>query len=196
MPALVLRLRPFGESNKEAVFLTPEEGIVRAVVYGGAKSKLRAYVSPFQTGTLYLYGAKGQDKVSDFDVRAWRPELRELLERVRAAAFICGAALDGEGGGVMSGAAFALANACLDALQGADSFMSEKIRVHFLWNWLEILGLRPEFTEDPFLDTDAVEYLRMTEGLPPSAIGDYSLGSSSFARLAGFLDGYLREASK
>ncbi|MDR1256680.1 MAG: recombination protein O N-terminal domain-containing protein, partial [Spirochaetaceae bacterium] len=72
-PALVLRVRPCGESNREAFFLTAETGVTRAYVYGGAKSRLRAAVSPFQSGDLYLYRDPARDsgKVTDFDVRRW-----------------------------------------------------------------------------------------------------------------------------
>ncbi|MDR2484736.1 MAG: recombination protein O N-terminal domain-containing protein, partial [Treponema sp.] len=45
--ALVLRVRPVGESNREAWFLTPEEGVLKAAVFGGPKSKLRAHIAPF-----------------------------------------------------------------------------------------------------------------------------------------------------
>lgn len=60
--ALVLQVRSSGESNREAVFLSAEEGILRATVFGGPKSKLRAYVAPFHAGTLWIY----RDPVRDY----------------------------------------------------------------------------------------------------------------------------------
>ncbi|MDR2521997.1 MAG: DNA repair protein RecO, partial [Spirochaetaceae bacterium] len=145
--ALVLRLRALGGagemSHREGYFLTPREGVVRAAVYGGAKSKLRAYVSPFQSGTLYLYHNPARDtrKVCDFDVSAWRPEIRERLERTLTASAVAEALLAGQGGGSESAAAFALANQTLDALACAGEKLCEKVYVHFLWHWLDILGL-------------------------------------------------------
>ena len=144
-PALVVRLRQFGESNREAFFITPEAGIVRAAVYGGPKSKLRAYVSPFQTGTLYLYrdGVRESNKVTDFDVINWRPGLRESLERSLTAAAIAEAVLASGGGGSEPLAAYNLVNESLDALQGAPPENCDRILVYFLWHWLDILGLHP-----------------------------------------------------
>jgi hypothetical protein len=145
-PALVLRLRQFGESNREAFFITPQDGIVRAAVYGGPKSKLRAYVAPFQTGTLYLYrdGVRESNKVTDFDVVNWRPGIREGLERSLTAAAIAEAVLATGGGGSEPLAAYNLANESLDALHEAAPEACDRILVYFLWHWLDILGLRPE----------------------------------------------------
>ncbi|MDR2104051.1 MAG: recombination protein O N-terminal domain-containing protein, partial [Treponema sp.] len=73
--ALVLRVRSSGESNREAFFLTAEEGLIRATVFGGPKSKLRSHVAPFHRGTLWVYHDPIRDsrKVTDFDVQSWRP---------------------------------------------------------------------------------------------------------------------------
>lgn len=147
--ALVLHVRAFGESNREAVFLTAASGIVRAAVYGGPKSKLRAFVSPFHSGTLYLYHdpVRGSFKVTDFDVGAWRPGLRENYERTMAACAISEAILAGHGGGGNSEEALELAEACLDALEAASGEAIERALVFFLWHWSGRLGVRPDFSE-------------------------------------------------
>ena len=84
---LTLRVRPSGESNREAWFLSAEEGIFKATVFGGPKSRLRSQVAPFHQGRLWIYHdpVKDSRKVTDFDVSSWRPGLRELYERVMAA---------------------------------------------------------------------------------------------------------------
>ncbi|MDR0539839.1 MAG: recombination protein O N-terminal domain-containing protein [Spirochaetaceae bacterium] len=207
-PALVLALRPFGESNREAFFLTPSDGVIRAAVYGGPKSKLRAYVAPFQTGTLYLYHdtVRETNKVSDFDVSAWRPGIRELLERLETAAFIADALLAGAGGGSECESAFILANAGFDALQTASALLCEKIRVHFLWNWLEILGLRPspdegfpaenftaKKTARPLLNTETFRFLTAIGQMPPHELEHIAPGTTSFSQIAAFLNGMWRE---
>ncbi|MDR2078214.1 MAG: recombination protein O N-terminal domain-containing protein, partial [Treponema sp.] len=51
--AIILRVRPSGESNRETWALTAEEGILRATVFGGPKSKLRSHVEPYHRGTLW-----------------------------------------------------------------------------------------------------------------------------------------------
>jgi DNA repair protein RecO (recombination protein O) len=144
--ALVLRVRPSGESNRDAYFLTAEEGILRATVFGGPKSRLRAQVSPFHRGTLWIYRdpVKDSRKVTDFDVRSWRPGIRELYERATAAGAVAETILAGHGGGGNWTGAFALAEGALDSLENADEAACRRVLVRFFWDWAELLGLRPE----------------------------------------------------
>ncbi|MCL1812072.1 MAG: recombination protein O N-terminal domain-containing protein [Treponema sp.] len=163
-PALVLRVRSSGESNREAVFLSAEEGLLSATLFGGPKSRLRSHVSPFNSGILWTYRDPAKDfrKVSDFDVQSWRPGLRELYERSNTASLIAGTILGGHGGGGAFAETFALANAALDALESADEACCERLFIHFLWNWAGLLGNRGtglqfctscacEFTDDAVL---------------------------------------------
>jgi DNA repair protein RecO (recombination protein O) len=144
--ALVLRARPSGESNREAWFLTREEGILKATVFGGPKSRLRAYIAPFHQGTLWIYRDPARDsrKVTDFDVRFWRPGLREQYERAKTALSLVETvhASFGSGGGWND--ALNLAGAALDALAQADTLFCSRIFIHFLWNWLDLLGLKQD----------------------------------------------------
>ncbi|MDR1306235.1 MAG: recombination protein O N-terminal domain-containing protein [Treponema sp.] len=144
--ALVLRVRPSGESNREASFLSAEEGIITATLFGGPKSRLRSHVSPFNYGTLWTYRDPARDfrKVSDFDVSSWRPGLRELYERSAAASLIAGTVLAGHGGGGSWTGALALTGVTLDALESADESCCERITLHFLWNWAGLLGHQPD----------------------------------------------------
>jgi DNA repair protein RecO (recombination protein O) len=140
--ALVLRVKPTGESNREAVFLCASEGIVSATLFGGPKSRLRSHVSPFNSGILMTYRdpAKGFRKVSDFDVQSWRPGLRELYERSNTASLIAGTVISMHGGGGAFNKAFTLVNAALAALETADENCCERILIHFMWNWINLLG--------------------------------------------------------
>lgn len=144
--ALVLSVRASGEANREAAFLTADAGIVRAVVFGGAKSKLRAHAAPFNSGTLYLYRDPVRDsrKVVDFDVRSWRPGLRESLERSRTASAVCETILASHGGGGGWDSALGLALDTLDAQEIADDEAAQRSLVRFLWKWADHLGSRPE----------------------------------------------------
>ena len=141
-PALVLRVRSSGESNREAVFLSAEEGLLSATLFGGPKSRLRSHVSPFNSGLLFTYRDPAKDfrKVSDFDVQSWRPGLRELYERSNIASQIAAEILAGHGGGGAFSEAFVLANTALDALSSADEASCERIFIHFMWNWAGLLG--------------------------------------------------------
>jgi len=142
--ALVLRVRSSGESNREVVFLSAEEGILSATLFGGPKSRLRSHVSPFNSGILWTYRDPAKDfrKISDFDVESWRPGLRELYERSNTASLIAGTILAGHGGGGAFGEALSLANAVMDALSCADEACCERLLIHFLWNWAGLLGNR------------------------------------------------------
>jgi DNA repair protein RecO (recombination protein O) len=144
--ALVLKTHSSGESNRDAWFLTAEEGLIRATVFGGPKSKLRAHVSPFNRGCLWIYHDPIRDsrKVSDFDVQSWRPGMRELYERTMAADAMVDTILASHGGGGNWDEALSLADSSLDALESADEAFCTRIFIHFLWNWANILGLRPE----------------------------------------------------
>jgi DNA repair protein RecO (recombination protein O) len=144
--ALVLRSRPSGESNNEISLLTAEEGIVKATVFGGAKSKLRSHSAPYNSGQVWIYRdpAKDYGKLSDFDVHSWRPGLRELYDRTMAAGGVAETILATHGGGGDWGKALELAEAALDALESANEELCPRILVHFLWLWAGFLGIRPE----------------------------------------------------
>ena len=144
---LVLRARPQGESNREITFLTAEEGMVRATVFGGPKSRLRAHAAPYHEGVVWLYRDPAKDycKVTDFDVRLWRPGLREQYGRTMAAAALAETLLASYGGGgTARGEALTLASETLNALENADEPAARLLTSAFFWNWLEILGSRPD----------------------------------------------------
>lgn len=143
--ALILRVKPSGESNRDVWFLSAEEGILRATVFGGPKSKLRSHAAPFHRGKLWIYRDPVRDsrKVTDFDVRSWRPGIREMYERSAAASAVAETILAALGGGGAWPEALGLADRALDALDAADEQGCRKILLHFLWNWADHLGLRP-----------------------------------------------------
>jgi DNA repair protein RecO (recombination protein O) len=145
--ALILRSRPSGESNREIWLLTAGEGLLRVTVFGGPKSKLRSYASPFHSGQAWIYRdpVKDSRKLSDFDVRSWRPGLREMYERVTAADAVAETVLASHAGGGNWERALSLAESTLDALAASDGETCSRILLCFLWQWIDFLGLRPEF---------------------------------------------------
>jgi DNA repair protein RecO (recombination protein O) len=140
--ALTLRVKASGEANREAWFLTAEEGMVRATVFGGPKSRLRSQVAPFHEGRLLIYHDPVRDsrKVSDFDVRSYRTGIHELYERAMAAAGLAETILSSQGGGGNWREAAKLASVSLDALDSADAAACSRIAVYFFWHWARILG--------------------------------------------------------
>ena len=146
--ALTLRVKPSGESNREAWFLSAGEGILKATVFGGPKSKLRAQVAPFHEGKLWIYHDPVRDsrKVSDFDVGSYRTGIRELYERVMAANAVAETILASHGGGSNWPEALKLSGGVLDLLDTADAAASSRIAVYFFWRWAGILGVRPDLS--------------------------------------------------
>lgn len=144
--ALVLHVRNSGESNREAVFLTREEGILRAMLFGGPKSRLRAHVAPFHSGTLYLYHDPVKDfrKVSDFDVQSWKPGLRESYTRLMTAGTFVETLMAAQGGGGSWDEAFNLTEDSLNALQEAPETAIPGLLYRFIWLWADLLGVCPD----------------------------------------------------
>ncbi len=144
--ALVLQVRSSGEANRDAAFLTAEEGIIWATVFGGPKSKLRAYVAPYNRGTLWVYRdpVRNTRKVSDFDVAAWRPGLRDSYDRLRAAGAVAETITASHGGGGAWPQALALADETLDCLADSDAEAGRRVLLRFLWKWTGQLGVGPD----------------------------------------------------
>jgi DNA repair protein RecO (recombination protein O) len=126
--------------------LSAEEGIIRATVFGGPKSRLRAYVSPFHSGQIWIYHnpIKDSRKISDFDVHSWRPGLRELYERAITADAAAQTILDTHGSGGNWAEALTLAEEVLDALESSNEELCSRILVYFFWKWAAFLGVRPQ----------------------------------------------------
>jgi len=145
--ALILRSRSSGEANRDVWLLVAEAGLLRVTVFGGPKSRLRSYASPFHSGQAWVYHdpVKNTFKLSDFDVSSWRPGLREMYERAMAADAVAETILSSHGGGGNWGRALSIAQSALDALEAADEETCARIVLWFLWQWTDFLGLRPEF---------------------------------------------------
>jgi DNA repair protein RecO (recombination protein O) len=131
--ALVLRNRHSGESNSEVTLLTAEEGIIKATVFGGPKSKLRAHSAPYNSGQVWIYRDKSKEyaKISDFDVHSWRAGLRELYERTMSAGAVAETILSSHGGGGEWTTALKLAAETLDTLESANEELCGRLLVHF-----------------------------------------------------------------
>ncbi|MCL2801379.1 MAG: recombination protein O N-terminal domain-containing protein [Treponema sp.] len=189
--ALILRSRASGESNSEITMLTAEEGIIRATVFGGAKSKLRAYTAPFNSGQVWVYRDKAKDyaKLSDFDVHSWRPGLRELYDRTMTAGALAETILLSHGGGGDWGTALDLANETLDTLENANEELCSRLFVHFLWRWAGFLGIQPDLEDDAAglaehgivnISPGCNKWLSAVGELKPSQLHRFSLDNKSF----------------
>jgi DNA repair protein RecO (recombination protein O) len=139
--ALVLSLSPFGEGHREALLLTEEKGLIRAAVFGGAKSKLRSLVSPWQSGIVWIYTdpVKKSSRITDFDVQFWRQGIRESLIRAWCAS-VCTEIVTRSHG--LSG--WVLANAFLDGIAVSDDTECRFALLRFFWRTLHAAGIAPD----------------------------------------------------
>ena len=195
LTALVLRVRPFGENAREGFFLTREDGLLRATVYGGAKSKLRAYVSPFNSGILYLYHDPLRDtnKVTDLDCQNWRPGLREMYERTMTADEIAKTVLAGIGGSFDE--ALQTVEESLNALENAPLSRIRPLLIHFWWRWANVLGIRPGLHDlqegfdpghRPLLGEGAARWLTATATVSPAQTARFTMDAQSEHEAAAF----------
>jgi len=139
--ALVLSLSSFGEGHREALLLTEDRGLVWAAVFGGAKSKLRAMVSPWQSGTVWVYSdpVKKSNKITDFDVTSYREGIREDLVRTWCAS-VC-SELVTKSHGI---AEWKLVNAFLDGINVSGEDECRFALLRFLWRILLAAGISPD----------------------------------------------------
>ena len=191
--ALTLRVKPSGESNREAWFLTAEEGIIKATVFGGPKSRLRARVAPYHEGKLWIYRDPVRDsrKVSDFDVQLYRTGIRELYERAMCSGAVAETILAFSGGGYGGEEALKLAGDVLNALEGADAASASRLIVYFLWHWAGILGEKPDLFDNfdetlAHLGGGAVNWLKAIDSLPALAVLRVTLDSASMEQAKKF----------
>ncbi|MCQ2982282.1 MAG: DNA repair protein RecO [Treponemataceae bacterium] len=165
-PALVLATRPFGESNISVTILSPERGIFDAVLYGGRKSKMRSLVSPFHCGTMWLYNdtAKKSIKITDFDVQAFHPSLRENLYKNACGSLVAELLMKTRGGNTDNEfpAIWQLATGFLAGLEISSDEDSHLALLRFLWRYLAVLGVQPDSTTCACCGTSLMDYLRQS----------------------------------
>ncbi len=155
LEALVLATKPMGENNRLATILTAERGILTAVVYGGRKGKLRSMVSPYHTGTMWLYidSVKQSIKITDFDPQKYRSEIRNNLYKTYAAALACELVIKTHGFATHvvdvnhfedTSELYFMINGFLEGLDLSTEEQARLGTLRFLWRYLEHLGLQSE----------------------------------------------------
>lgn len=142
--AIVLSLRPLGENNSSVTLLTPEAGIVYAVLYGGPKSRLRSLVAQWNSGKIWLYEnpEKNQNKISDFEVTNYHASFSQNLFKSYAASLAAELAIKTRCGG-SSEQCYRLVSGFLDGMELCDEEQSRLGLLRFLWRYLELLGIQP-----------------------------------------------------
>ena len=142
--AIILSLRPLGENNSSVTLLTPEDGIVYAVLYGGPKSRLRSLVSQWNSGKVWLYEnpEKNQIKISDFEVVNYHPSFSQNLFKSYAASLAAEIAIKTRCAG-SAAQCHRLVSGFYDGMELCDEEQSRLGLLRFLWRYLELLGIQP-----------------------------------------------------
>lgn len=142
--AIILSLRPLGENNSSVSLLTPEAGIVYAVLYGGPKSRMRSLVAQWNSGKVWLYEnpEKNQIKISDFEVTNYHASFSQNLYKSYAASLAAELAIKTRCAGSTE-QCFRLISGFLDGMELCDEEQSRLGLMRFLWRFLELLGVQP-----------------------------------------------------
>ena len=171
--AIILSLKPLGENNSSVTLLTPDNGIVYAVLYGGPKSRMRSLVSQWNSGKVWLYEnpEKNQIKISDFEVSNYHTSFSQNLFKSYAASLAAELAIKTRCAGSAQ-QCHRLVSGFLDGMELCDEEQSRLGLLRFLWRYLELLGIQPQSHAcsncgKTFLDTrfapEAVSYYNSME---------------------------------
>lgn len=145
---IIFSLKKQGEQNRLVSVLTPDQGIINCMLYGGPKSKLRSLVQPFNRGSLYLYtdNIKHSVKITDFDPKKIHLTLRENLYKSWAATLASEIVLKTKCAGDPQNA-FILLSALLDGIDAVNEEEARLGMLRFLWRYLGLLGIQPDARE-------------------------------------------------
>ena len=200
--AIVLSVKNFGEGHRNAVLLLPETDhsckLMEAAVFGGPKSRLRGLVSPYQSGTVWIYSnpAKNSHKITDFKVSDYRAGLRENLTRLWCASFAAELAIHFKGN-----IGWNLFNFFLTGIASSSEAGCKTALLRFLWRTVIFSGLAPD-TEcccrcgtktglyaEPFfyLSKESLHYLSAIRYLPPAVSREQGLSAQAYSELKRFL---------
>lgn len=145
--ALVLKMNPVGENHRGLSMLVAGEGLLRPLAFGAQsrRSALRASAVPFNTGVANLHydGAKDRWRLTAFDPADSHDGIREDLNRFYTAAAWAEVLLKTHGSGGDSISLYHLAAQALSLLSRTDGQDVKRLKVGFLWHFLQVEGVRP-----------------------------------------------------
>lgn len=87
---IILSQMPLGEQDKIVTLLSPEEGLVRAVVKGARKatSRLSAVTQPFTRASFQLNRGKSLDRVTQVSLKTTHPGIMSDYGRIVCASYL------------------------------------------------------------------------------------------------------------
>ena len=146
--ALVLQTRRIGDYHKGISCITPQCGLIDALVYGAykGKGKISGITEPFSQLDLHLYynPVKKSYKVVDAEERASFPAIHNDLPRFYRASLFSEIVIKSYGGGGDSRDIFTLLRDALTLLDTCSSARMECTVIQFLWRFLILSGMNPE----------------------------------------------------
>ncbi|MDC7223065.1 MAG: DNA repair protein RecO [Spirochaetales bacterium] len=146
---IILKTYPVGENHRGVKLLTPGNGVLNALVYGGngKNSSKKGAIIPFcyGWGELVHHQSRGRYQLKEFAVEAGFSPVREDLRKTYAASLWTEVILGSYGGGHHGPELFLLFLESLHALAelGAEEDLSP-VMVRFLWSYLALSGERPD----------------------------------------------------
>lgn len=143
--AIILTSRLIGEDNRLITMINDQRGVFEGILYGGRKSKLRSMISPWHSGTVWLYSQQNNQylKITDFEPTAFRPSLRENLYKNMAASLVTEIIIKTQAAGETQ-QTFFLLKGFLDGMELSSEENCRKGLLRFLWRYLGLLGERPD----------------------------------------------------
>lgn len=148
--AIILRLSPFGEIHALADILTPDRGVIRAMVYGlrSRRGSLRGRVVPFARGVLYLYTdpRREESKVVDFDVHRYAASMERNLRAYYHGTLWAEVVWRTHASGDEGEQVYSLISQGLDLLEEEANTpdRTQLLSAILLWRYLAVLGLQPD----------------------------------------------------
>ncbi|MFP4644497.1 MAG: DNA repair protein RecO [Spirochaetales bacterium] len=200
--AIILENRRIGEQHKGLTLFTPDEGIVRAIAYGGYshKGSLRGVTAVYTHGTAFLYHepARGRTKLSDIEVRSMFHGIREDVLRFYTAGLWAEMVLRSFGGGEASADLFRLLLEGLTLLDAAEEERTRVLSAQVQLRYLSIAGapVDPDHVRDPdvrpFVEAAYSHSLAESLAVPPPAAELTGIQRALFRRLERVVEGPLR----
>jgi DNA repair protein RecO (recombination protein O) len=143
--AVVLTSKAAGEDHLSVTLFGAERGVYQAMLFGGRKSRLRALISPWHLGTVWLYGdtQKTMLKITDFEPAKFRNGIRDSLYKTWAASLASELAIKTNAAGEYA-KCWTLVNAFFDGLDQTPEGECRAALVRFLWRFLSLMGLCPQ----------------------------------------------------
>ncbi|MDC7218556.1 MAG: DNA repair protein RecO [Spirochaetales bacterium] len=146
---IILKTYPVGENHRGVKLLTPGNGVLSALVYGGngKNSSKKGAVIPFcyGWGELVHDRARGRYQLKEFAVESSFSPIREELRKTYIASLWAEMLMGSYGGGHHGPELFLLFLEGLHYLaEGEGETEDFRIMIRFLWDYLALSGERPD----------------------------------------------------